>query len=180
MNPYVQIKGLLLEKIIGFRLGGLETNGGVPEELWQSIREEAIATVNKVGDHDFLNLNVDPDHILIQHTIHEEGKKHAYKAIIIDFALSEVRGGRSDEEWTPKKCFIDEEGPIGLRIQRRLRKTTKIGRKKMIQVFPFTYHPSDPYRQLDGFGEGPLGEFPDGMVDMTHIGRSFSEQSNAP
>lgn len=153
---YLQVSGILLEFIPGFALRDIATHA--PEEDWQVICDDAIATIHKIDDLGVLNHDVRIDNVLVRRLSNEETKRDIYKAVFIDFALSEVRGEMSAEDWTVKKCRQDEEGAIGYVMQARLKK--RVGsRKKHTEVFPFTYQATGRYRHSEDGYKGPLGFF---------------------
>ena len=111
---YFDIKGILLEYIEGFDLFDLETK--VPQPQWQAICEDAIRIVNLVGDRGIINHDVRPGNFLV--TSNSGGK---YQVFQIDFGHADYRDGLSWEVWRENKASLDEEGAVGMVMERLLK-----------------------------------------------------------
>jgi hypothetical protein len=152
----LEVNGLLLEYISGFTLRDIATHA--PEGNWQAICDDAISIIHRIDDLGVLNKDVRIDNVLVRHLTNKETEEAMFKAVFIDFALSEVRGKISAEDWTVKKCGQDEEGAIGYVMQSQLKK--RVGsRKEYTEVFPFVYKPTGRYRHDEDSYRGPLGTF---------------------
>ena len=57
-NPLFEVHGIMIEFIKGYSLSDLAINE--PHSAWQAICDEAINTVNLIGDHQILNEDVIP------------------------------------------------------------------------------------------------------------------------
>ena len=110
----LHVKGILLQYIEGFDLGKLP--GNAPKDKWQDIVDQAVAIVRDVGSHHILNRDIRPENFMVTQT--GDG---AYRVFMIDFALCRFKGeNESDSEWARAKYTKDEEGAIGLVMQKRL------------------------------------------------------------
>jgi hypothetical protein len=118
-QKYFDICGILLERINGFRLSELTENA--PKCHWQSICDAAVSIVNAVSDCGILNKDVRPDNFMVRKIPANTGT--VYKPIMLDFALSRMRGSEeSSAEWQEAKRSEDEEGGIGAVMQNKLSK----------------------------------------------------------
>lgn len=160
----LQVNGLLLEEVKGFSLRDVAAHA--PELSWSDICEQAIAIIHKIDECEIINEDVRIDNVLVRKSpTNQEADEQSftYKAVLIDFALAWVRSALqpqpTDREWTIWKCSVDEEGGLGYMMQAKLQK--RVGsRKKKVEVFPFTYCPSNRYTRLgDDTCIGPLGSF---------------------
>ena len=106
-NPLFQVHGILIEFIEGYHLSEL------PNELqstWQSICDEAIRTINLIGDHGVLNEDVRPHNIILR----KQATSPAPEIFVIDFGQCRFREDyESDADWVHEKSVQDEEGAIG-------------------------------------------------------------------
>lgn len=130
------VKGLMLEHIEGHDLFSIPQR--CPRSSWQDIVDRAVATVRMLGNYGILNEDVSPRNFVVSHRTIASGGKKAYCLFMVDFALCQFRGDKSDAEWGRAKWLEDEDGAVGLRMQKRLKK--KHG-------FALRYVPSDQYSQ---------------------------------
>jgi len=118
-NEFLEIKGILIEYIPGVLLEDVETQA--PESAWPSICEQAVSTVNKIGDYGVLNKDVRPTNVIVrakhcreESRSEQEEQTTGYDIIVIDFALCDFRKNwGTEEEWRAAKHTQDEEGAIG-------------------------------------------------------------------
>lgn len=107
-NFLFEVQGIMIEFIKGYSLSDLAKNE--PQSAWQNICDEAIRTVNLIGDHQVLNEDVKPHNILIQ----KQATLSKLEVFIIDFAQCRFRGDyESEADWKHEKWRQDEEGAIG-------------------------------------------------------------------
>jgi len=111
---YFDIMGILIEYIDGFELFDIKTKA--PQSQWQAICEDAIRTVNLVGDYEIINCDVRPGNFLVKKA--ESGE--TFQVFQIDFAQTSYRDGLSWEMWKDRKVLYDEEGAVGLVMQKEL------------------------------------------------------------
>ncbi|KAJ9491106.1 hypothetical protein VN97_g2159 [Penicillium thymicola] len=89
-----------------------------PRECWQSICEEAIEILHRMGDHGILNEDVKTRSFIVKKDTRAES---GYKVVMIDFALCNFRKDYADNvDWSEAKAIQDEEGAVGLIMQDRL------------------------------------------------------------
>ncbi|KAF2796859.1 hypothetical protein K505DRAFT_236734, partial [Melanomma pulvis-pyrius CBS 109.77] len=111
------ISGILIELIEGFTLAGLSPST-TPGPSCQSIVDQAIANVHILSDNAVLNEDVRASNILVSPKLNG-----GYRVCAIDFAQCRIRGkDESDLEWGRAKWTQDEEGAVGLVMQKRLAK----------------------------------------------------------
>lgn len=115
-NFFFEVQGIMIEFVKGYSLSDLAKNE--PRSAWQSICDEAIRTVNLIGDHQVLNEDIKPHNILIRKQ--ETLSKH--EVFIIDFAQCRFRGDyESEADWKHEKWRQDEEGAIGYVMAHKLK-----------------------------------------------------------
>ena len=115
-NSLFEVQGILVEFIEGYSLSKLAQEE--PESTWQSICDEAIRTINLIGDHGVLNEDVRPHNIILR----RQAMTAAPEVFVIDFAQCRFRGDHDTEaEWKHAKSVEDEEGAIGYVMAHRLR-----------------------------------------------------------
>ena len=116
-DPF-EIKGILLEFIDGCNLFQI---ANVPREDWREVCEEAVRVIRLLDDFSILNIDVSPSNIMVCQSASEKEKK--YRVVMLDFGrCSERLPGESDTEWGRAKWNENEEGAIGLVMQRRLKR----------------------------------------------------------
>ncbi|PVI02956.1 hypothetical protein DM02DRAFT_699754 [Periconia macrospinosa] len=115
-NEYIGPPGLLLEFIRGFPLADLA--GHAPSDDWQYICEDAIRIVNVIGDRGIRNGDVKPRNILVR----KDADTQKFKVFLIDFGLCTFRKqNQDDRDWREWKALEDEEGAVGLVMERKLK-----------------------------------------------------------
>lgn len=115
-SQYIDVSGILLEYIEGFPLTDIADH--TPRECWQSICEEAIQILHRMGDHGILNEDVKTRSFIVKKDTRAESR---YKVVMIDFALCNFRKDYADNvDWSEAKAIQDEEGAVGLIMQDRL------------------------------------------------------------
>ncbi|OQD67908.1 hypothetical protein PENPOL_c003G06773 [Penicillium polonicum] len=115
-RQYVDVAGILLEYIEGFPLTDIADH--TPKECWQSICEEAIQILHRMGDHGILNEDVKTRSFIVKKDTRAES---GCKVVMIDFALCNFRKDYADDvDWSEAKAIQDEEGAVGLIMQDRL------------------------------------------------------------
>ncbi|KAL4895203.1 hypothetical protein BDV59DRAFT_160801 [Aspergillus ambiguus] len=130
VDRFFKIPGILFEYIHGFPLRLV--SGNAPRDTWQSICEEAIRVVHLIGDRGILNEDVKTRSFNVRE---EPGPK--FKVFMLDFALCSFRHQYRDEaHWRESKAKHDEEGAVGVDLQRYLQGA-------------FVYRRSDRYKALD-------------------------------
>ena len=113
-DPLFEVQGILIEFIEGYSLSELINE---PKSTWQSICDEAIRTINLIGDHGVLNEDVRPDNIIIR----KRATSPAPEVFVIDFGQCRFREDyKLDAEWMHEKSVQDEEGAIGCVMEHRL------------------------------------------------------------
>ncbi|CAG7925012.1 unnamed protein product [Penicillium olsonii] len=116
-SRYVDVCGILLQYIEGFPLTDLANH--TPRDCWQSICEEAIQILDRMGDRGILNEDVRTRSFIVKNNVLAQS---GYKVVMIDFALCNFREDYADEvEWSEEKAIQDEEGAFGLIMQDRLK-----------------------------------------------------------
>ncbi|KJK60553.1 hypothetical protein P875_00053242 [Aspergillus parasiticus SU-1] len=130
VNKYIDVSGVLLQYIDGFLLTDIAAHA--PREVWQSVCDEAIQIVNRIGDRGILNEDVKTRNFIVQ-----ENPGRKFKVFMIDFALCNFRSEYEDEtDWWKWKAIQDEEGAVGYVMQKYLHGG-------------FVYRRSARYKQLD-------------------------------
>lgn len=115
-SPYISVSGILLQYVEGFPLTDLADH--TPRECWQSICEEAIQILDRIGDCGILNEDVNTRSFIVQE---DKRTESGYKVFMIDFALCNFREDYADDvDWSEGKAIQDEEGAVGLIMQDRL------------------------------------------------------------
>ncbi|KAF2117067.1 hypothetical protein BDV96DRAFT_644500 [Lophiotrema nucula] len=126
----LKIYGILIEHIEGFTLAALNPHTA-PKSSWQSIVDQAVQNVGILSDKAVLNEDVRASNILVC-----PKSNGSYRVCMIDFARCRFRKKEeSDLEWGRAKWSQDEEGAVGLVMQKRLAK----------QGFKLKYTPSMRY-----------------------------------
>jgi len=160
-NEFLEIKGILIEYIPGFILEDVETQA--PESAWPSICEQAVSTVNKIGDYGVLNKDVRPTNVIVrakhcreESRSEQEEQTTGYDIIVIDFALCDFRKNwGTEEEWRAAKHTQDEEGAIGYVMEGKLRRFKKGKKRKWKGPLPWMYKPSWRYLEQSGNAGAP-------------------------
>ncbi|RAQ47418.1 hypothetical protein AFGD_008750 [Aspergillus flavus] len=105
---------------------------GVLYKVWQSVCNEAIQIVNRIGDRGILNEDVKTRNFIAQ-----ENPGRKFKVFMIDSASCNFRSEYEDEtDWWKWKAIQDEEGAVGYVMQEYLHGG-------------FVYRRSARYKQLD-------------------------------
>jgi hypothetical protein len=116
VSQYIGVPGILLQYIEGFPLTDIADH--TPRERWQSICEEAIQILHRIGDRGILNEDVKTRSFIVKKDPRAES---GYKVVMIDFALCNFRKDYADDDdWSESKAIQDEEGAVGLIMQDRL------------------------------------------------------------
>lgn len=114
------VKGILLQYIEGFDLGSMMDHA--PRGSWQGLLDQAVAIVRTIGEHHLMNRDVRPANFIVTRTREDD-----YQVYMIDFALCEFKGEHeSDAEWALAKWSRDEDGAIGLVMQKRVEKASGV------------------------------------------------------
>lgn len=93
ISKYIDVSGVLLQYIDGFLLTDIAAHA--PREVWQSVCDEAIQIVNRIGDRGILNEDVKMRNFIVQ-----ENPGRKFKGFMIDFALCNFRSEYEDEtDW---------------------------------------------------------------------------------
>lgn len=130
-REFVEVKGILLEFIDGFTLGGLVDRA--PREDWQAICDQAVRVVRLCDEREILNKDVRPSNVMVAPLALEQ---NAYRVVMLDFAQCRLRTVDDfDKRWGRHKWTQDEEGAIGYVMQNRLKKAK----------FKLVYEPSRRY-----------------------------------
>ncbi|KAJ5994805.1 hypothetical protein N7481_001782 [Penicillium waksmanii] len=117
VSELIGVSGILLQYIDGFPL--TDISHYTQREQWQSICEEAIQILHRIGDRGVLNEDVQTRSFIVQKD--KACSEKGYKVFMIDFALCNFRKDYADDNnWSESKAIQDEEGAIGLIMQDRL------------------------------------------------------------
>ena len=74
-----------------------------------------------MGELNFINYDVQPSHVIVREV--NDQNEPRYEPVMIDFALSRIRGtDESDEDWHEEKLNCDEENIIGQIMSRIFRR----------------------------------------------------------
>ena len=111
---YFDTRGILIEYIDGFDLLDLQTKA--PQSKWQAVCEDAIHIVNRVSNHGVLNLDVRPENFLVKKS--ECGE--TFQVFQINFAQTDFMDNMPWGVWEECQAGIDEEGAVGLVMQKLL------------------------------------------------------------
>ncbi|KAE8139950.1 hypothetical protein BDV38DRAFT_269375 [Aspergillus pseudotamarii] len=84
VNTYIDVPGVLLQCMDGFLLTDIAAHA--PQEVWQSVCDDAIQIVNLIGDRGILNEDVKTRNLIVQ-----ENSGRKFKVFMIDFALCNFR-----------------------------------------------------------------------------------------
>ena len=107
---YFDAPGILMEYIQGINL--MDICDHLDSSLWVSIVESATSLVRRMGELNFINYDLKPSHVIVRE-VNDQNELH-YEPVMIDFALSRIRGeDESDESWYEDKFSWDEENVIG-------------------------------------------------------------------
>ena len=110
--------GVLMEYIQGINL--MDICDHLDSSVWVSIVESATSLVGKMGELDFINYDVHPSHVIVRE-MNDQNRTY-YEPVMIDFAMSRIRGvDESDEDWYEDKLDEDEENIIGQIMSNRFR-----------------------------------------------------------
>ncbi|KAF1814052.1 hypothetical protein P152DRAFT_481210 [Eremomyces bilateralis CBS 781.70] len=116
IDKYLDCPGILLEYIQGYHLTDLEEN--TPKAAWQQICDEAIRIVNRIGERDIRNEDVKTRNFIIR----TDPRTALLKIIMLDFGACVLRKpDQDDQEWRAQKAAQDEEGAIGLVMEKKLK-----------------------------------------------------------
>ena len=128
-DPLFSVSGILVEFIDGHSLSELQLNEP-DESRWQSICDEAVRTINLIGDYGVLNEDVKPHNMLVR----KKTTSTTPQVFVIDFGQCRFREAYApDAQWLHEKSVQDEEGAIGYVMAHRLKGKIK-------------YEPSKRYR----------------------------------
>lgn len=129
-SPGFRCPGILLEFIPGFSLADMADHA--PKDQWQYVGDEAIRILHAIADLGVLNKDVQRRSFIVRWDQHI-GR---FRPVMIDFNLVVFREEvKSELEWRKRKADQDEEGAIGMVLQRKL--------------YPdFVYRRSEEYEQL--------------------------------
>ena len=115
--PLFSVSGILIEFIDGYSLSELRLNEP-DKSTWQSICDEAVRTINLIGDYGVLNEDVRPHNMLVR----KKTTSTAAEVFVIDFGQCRFREDYApDAEWLHEKKVQDEEGAIGYVMAHRLK-----------------------------------------------------------
>ena len=107
---YFEAPGILMEYIQGINL--MDICDHLDSSLWVSIVESATSLVRRMGELNFINYDLKPSHVIVREV--NDQNEPRYELVMIDFALSRIRGeDDSDENWYEDKFNWDEENVIG-------------------------------------------------------------------
>ena len=97
---YFEVPGILMEYIQGINL--MDICDHLDSSVWVDIVESATSLVGRMSRFNFLNYDVHPSHVIVRE-VNDHNKPH-YEPVMIDFAISKIRGeGESDEDWYEEK-----------------------------------------------------------------------------
>ncbi|KAF1962645.1 hypothetical protein CC80DRAFT_521704 [Byssothecium circinans] len=114
-GEYLGIPGILLKFIRGFPLTDIANHA--PRDDWQYICEDSIHIVNLIGDRGIRNGDVKTRNFLVR----KNADTRKFKVFMIDFGLCTFRKQNEDDrEWRELKALEDEEGAVGLVMERKL------------------------------------------------------------
>ncbi|KAF2234187.1 hypothetical protein EV356DRAFT_515618 [Viridothelium virens] len=114
-HDYFDCPGILLEYIEGFPLTDIALNA--PREDWQKICEDAIQIINRIGDRHIRNKDVKTRSFIVR----KDPQLETFSVFMIDFGECVLRNqDESEYEWRKWKAMQDEEGAIGMVMQRKL------------------------------------------------------------
>ena len=109
-HHYFEVPGILMEYIQGINL--MDICDRLDSSVWVDIVESATSLVGRMSQLNFLNYDVHPSHVIIRKV--SEHKEPHYEPVMIDFAISRIRGkDELDEDWYEEKLAWDEENIIG-------------------------------------------------------------------
>jgi tRNA A-37 threonylcarbamoyl transferase component Bud32 len=115
-SEYLGFPGILLEFIRGFPLASLASHA--PRDDWQYICEDSIRIVNLIGGRGIRNGDVKPRNFLVR----KDPDTRKFKVFMIDFGLCTFRKhNEDDQDWREWKALEDEEGAVGLVMERKLK-----------------------------------------------------------
>ena len=123
MEEYLNCPGILLEYIQGFHLTDLDKFA--PKATWQPICEEAIRIINEIGSFDVRNEDIKTRSFVV----HKDSDTAQFKVFMMDFGSCVLRKpDQDDHDWREWKAMQDEEGAIGLVMERKLQGVFKYTR----------------------------------------------------
>jgi hypothetical protein len=132
VDEYLDCPGILLEYIQGFPLTDIEEFA--PKAAWQPICDEAIRIINRISNLNVRNEDVKTRSFMVQPNPDPDTAQ--FKLCMMDFGSCVLRKpDQDDHDWREWKAMQDEEGAIGLVMERKLRGG-------------FKYTPSLEYEQL--------------------------------
>ena len=107
---YFEASGILMEYIQGVNL--MDICDHLDSSIWVNIVETVTSLVGRMSQLNFLNYDVHPSHVIVRE-VNDQNRTH-YEPVMIDFAMSRIRGAdESDEDWYGEKFSWDEENNIG-------------------------------------------------------------------
>jgi hypothetical protein len=115
IDNHLDCPGILLEYIDGFPLTDLQQFA--PKSTWQQICENAISIVNEIGRRNVMNEDVKTRSFIIRKDL----RTGEFTPLMTDFGHCVVRKpDQDDHDWRESKAHQDEEGAIGLVMERNL------------------------------------------------------------
>jgi hypothetical protein len=115
IHKHFDCPGILLEYIDGFPLTSLQDFA--PKVAWQQICENAISIVNKIGSQNVRNEDVKTRSLIIR----KDSRTGDFTPLMMDFGHCVIRKpDQDDHDWRESKAHQDEEGAIGLVMERLL------------------------------------------------------------
>ncbi|KAF2756593.1 hypothetical protein EJ05DRAFT_477708 [Pseudovirgaria hyperparasitica] len=119
-REYLDCPGILLEYVQGFSLTDLDKFA--PKAAWQQICDEAIRIINLIGGRGIRNEDVKTRSFIVRHhpsTNYQQTTRP--NVVMIDFGSCVLRTkDQDDRDWREWKAMQDEEGAIGMVMERKL------------------------------------------------------------
>lgn len=118
IKKHTSSSAILLQYIDGFPLKHITNH--CPKETWQFTCEDAINIILLTTKKGILNEDVRTWNFIV--------RRDTFKVFMIDFASCEFRWEyESEENWAKCKAFLDEEGAVGVAMERYLKRDLFIG-----------------------------------------------------
>ncbi|THZ04217.1 hypothetical protein D6C95_03398 [Aureobasidium pullulans] len=142
LTEYAEIRAVLMEHISGFPLHDIVEE--TPESDWASICNQAVDTIRKIAENNFINFDIKTRNILVRRAEEES----SYQVFYLDFGECRFRGPfDSDEVWRERKRQKNEEGAVGYMMMNAISfaKGKKGKKYKGTLPLPWQYEPSERF-----------------------------------
>ncbi|KAK3361612.1 hypothetical protein B0T24DRAFT_641995 [Lasiosphaeria ovina] len=118
-----KVKGIILQYLEGLNLWDIVKH--CPRSSWQGIVDQAVDITRMLGEYGILNRDVRPENFIVvpaAPATHGQDQETRYRVFMVDLALCKFREEyESFAQWGMAKETKNEDGAVGLRMQKRLK-----------------------------------------------------------